>query len=135
MNTKKFAALIGIALVATACVHTQDDHRKFGVPFVKDNYEGRYERSVDQVFKAAKDVIQVNGALVNESTLLDSTNAVRTVQGKVNQRNVWVRVEAVDPKPITAVTVQVRTTAGGTDMGLTHELEKQIALKLAQPGR
>jgi hypothetical protein len=49
--------------------------------------------------------------------------------GKVNQKNVWMRVAAVDPK-ITAVTVQSRSKMGGSDVDLAHELEKEIALQL-----
>jgi hypothetical protein len=36
----------------------------------------------------------------------------------------------VDAK-VTAVTVQVRTTGGGTDLDLTQELQTQIAIQLA----
>jgi hypothetical protein len=36
----------------------------------------------------------------------------------------------VDAK-VTSVTVQVRTSGGGSDKPLTHEIEKQIAVKLA----
>ena len=99
------------------------------MPFVKDKIQGRYERSVDEIFQAAKDVIKENGVLVNESVIYNQTNLVKTVEGKVNQRNVWVRVQSVDPK-ITDVTVQTRTQGGGSDIDLAHELEKQIALKL-----
>ncbi len=99
------------------------------MPFIKDKVEGRYERSVNQVFEAAKAVVKRNGVLVNETTLYSETNAVKTVEGKVNQRSVWVRVEAVDPK-VTAVTVQTRTSGGGSDLDLAHELEKEIALEL-----
>jgi hypothetical protein len=49
--------------------------------------------------------------------------------GKVNQRNVWIRVEPVDPK-VTEVTVEARTRAGLRDQDLVHELEKEIALQL-----
>lgn len=128
MKTKIFAALIGITILATGCVGTVNDKHAFGWP-AKDKFAGRYERSLDQVFIAAKQVIQFNGALVSESTLLNTTNSVRTLEGKVNQRTVWVRVEAIDPK-VTEVKVQARTKGGGTDLALVHELEKQIALKL-----
>jgi len=101
------------------------------VPFLKDRVQGRYERPVEEVFAAAKEVIKFNGTLVNESTLHTTTNTVRALEGKVNQRNVWVRVEDIDPK-VSGVTVQVRTKAGGKDTDLTHELEKQIALKLVR---
>ena len=61
--------------------------------------------------------------------MYNQTNAVKTVEGKVNQRTVWVRVEAVDPK-VTEVTVQTRTPGGLSDIDLAHQLEKEIALKL-----
>jgi hypothetical protein len=54
---------------------------------------------------------------------------VLSFYGKVDQRNVWVRVEAVDPK-ITEVTVQSRSTMGDTDIDVAHEVEKEIALQL-----
>ncbi len=79
--------------------------------------------------RGCKEVVKFNGTLVNESILYGETNAVKTVEGKVNQRTVWVRVEAVDPK-VTAVVVQTRTPGGGSDLPLAHEIEKQIALKL-----
>ena len=76
-----------------------------------------------------KEVIKENGVLSNESVLYNQTNAVRTVEGKVNQRTVWVRIEAIEPK-VTEVIVQTRTPGGLSDIDLAHELEKQIALKL-----
>ena len=116
-------------VLGVGCVSTVNDRTSAGVPFIRDRVEGRYERSVPQVFDAARDVVKQNGVLVNESTIYNQTNTVKTVEGKVNQRNVWVRVEEIDPK-ITAVIVQTRTPAGGSDIDLAHELEKQIALKL-----
>jgi len=129
MKTTRFAILAGAILTAVGCVSTVDERSTAGVPFVKDKIQGRYERPVDQIFQAAKDVIRDNGVLVNESVIYNQTNAVKTVEGKVNQRRVWVRVEAVDPK-ITDVTVQARTPGGGSDIDLVHQLEKEIALKL-----
>jgi len=129
MKTTIFAICAGAVLLVVGCVSTVNERTTPGVPFVKDKIQGRYERPVDQIFQAAKEVIRENGVLVNESVLYNETNAVKTVEGKVNQRNVWVRVQAVDPK-ITDVTVQTRTPGGGSDIDLAHELEKQIALKL-----
>src|ERR1035437_1468692 len=114
MKTKCFAAFVGIVIVATGCVGTLDGKHRFGLPG-KDKFEGRYERSVDQVFTAAKEVLQFNGAPASEATLLGTTNTTRVLEGKVNQRAVWIRVEAIDPK-VTAVTVQARTKAGGHDV-------------------
>jgi len=121
----------GAVLIGAGCVHTVTDRTTAGVPFVKDTVEGRYERPLDQVYDAAKDVVKFNGTLVNESILHTETNMVKTVEGRVNQRRVWVRVEAVDPK-VTGVAVQTRNPSGGTDIDLAHEIEKQIALKLVK---
>ena len=129
MKQKIQAILAVTVLIAAGCVSTVNERTTPGMPFVKDKIQGRYERSVDEIFQAAKDVIKENGVLVNESVIYNQTNMVKTVEGKVNQRNVWVRVQSVDPK-ITDVTVQTRTQGGGSDIDLAHELEKQIALKL-----
>ena len=125
-------AIIGIAgLIGTGCVPTVAGGNTFGVPFIKDAVEGHYERPLDQVYDAAKEVVKFNGTLVSESILHTETNMVKTVEGKVNQRSVWVRVEAMDPK-VTGVAVQTRTKGGASDLDLAHEIEKQIALKLVR---
>ncbi len=116
-------------VLAAGCVDTVSGRKAGGVPWIKDRVEGHYERPLIQVFDAAKEVVKFNGALINESILHTETNEVRTVEGKVNQRSVWIRVEAVDTK-VTGVVVQTRTPGGGSDIDLAHELEKQIALKL-----
>src|SRR5450432_1168099 len=130
MKTNFFAALAGIAIVATGCIGTVSGTKTAAIPFTKDRVEGRYERSVDQVYQASVAVIQNNGVIITEFIPHDTTNVVRSLQGKVNQRNVWVKVEAVDPK-ITSVTVQART-AMNSDVDLAHQLEKEIALQLAR---
>jgi hypothetical protein len=129
MNTKLLAVFAGVIIVATGCVRTVNDRHRAGVPFIRDRVEGRYERPVEQVYEAARQVINFNGALTSESTLLSSSNSVRVLEGKVNQRTVWIRVETIDPK-VSSVVVQARTRAGGSDLGLVHELDKQIALRL-----
>lgn len=131
MNTKVITILCGAFALVVGCVSTVNDRSTAGVPFVKDQVGGQYERSVDQVFQAAKEILSSLGTIVNDSTLYGQTNMVRTIQGKVDQRNVWIRVEGVDPKPITLLVVQARTKAGGSDLDLAHEIEKQIAVKLA----
>jgi hypothetical protein len=40
--------------------------------------------------------------------------------------------EVDQAKPISDVVVQVRTKAGGTDIELAHDIEKQIALALVR---
>jgi hypothetical protein len=131
MKLTIFAGVLASALVLTGCVSTVNNRTTTGVPFVKDKVQGMYQRPVGRVFQAAKTVVERNGTLINEGTLYNQTNAVHTVQGKVYQANVWVRVEAVDPN-VTSVTVQSRSKGGAGDMALSHEIEKQIALELVK---
>jgi hypothetical protein len=132
MKTKFFAALVGVTMVTVGCVKTvTDTHTATVVPFGQDSVEGRYERTMDQVYQAAVQVIQHNGAVITEFIPHDTTNTVRSLQGKVDQCNVWVRVEAVDPR-ITSVIVEARTTWGNKNIDLAHELEKEVALQLAR---
>jgi hypothetical protein len=49
----------------------------------------------------------------------------------VNDQKVWMRVESIDPRT-TQVDVQALTKWGRTDINLVHQLEKEIALQLAQ---
>jgi uncharacterized protein DUF3568 len=132
MKTKILAALAGVSVLIglSACVSTVNDRHTAGVPLLKDSFENRYERTVDQAFDAAKAVVSNSGVLSSESILHNQTNMVKTVEGKVNQRSVWVRIEAIDPK-ITSVTVQTRTSGGTTDMDLAHQLATEIGVKLA----
>ena len=131
MKANFLAAFLGIGLIATGCVRTVSGTKTAAWPLVKDRMEGKYERSVNEVYDAAKAVITSNGVLSNEYIPHDTTNTVRALDGKVKQRTVWIRVESVDPS-ITSVTVQARTKGGGRDIELVHELEKQIALKLVK---
>ncbi len=114
----------GASALFTGCVGTVDGGNKAAVPFRKDRIEGRYERSVSQVFDASKVILNRLGRMNSENTINHSLVA------KVDDRNVWVRVEEVDPK-VTRVTVQVRTRAGGVDIDLAAQIEKEIALHLA----
>ncbi|HEV2207529.1 MAG TPA: DUF3568 family protein [Verrucomicrobiae bacterium] len=128
MKNLHFGLMLLAAVLVAGCVSTVNERTAAGFPFIKDRVEGRYARSVDQVFDAAKDVVRRNGVLVRDSNVY-STNIVKTLEGKVNQRSVWMRIEPVDPK-ITSVIVQTRTPGGGSDLDLAHELEKEIALEL-----
>jgi hypothetical protein len=131
MRTKILWALAAVLMLVIGCVRTVDDRKTAGMPFGKDKVEGKYERPVDQLFQAAKDVVTANGVLVNEETMYNQTHPVKTVHGRINQREVWIRIEGVDSK-LTAVVVQARTSGGGADVYLAHEVEKQIALKLVR---
>ena len=135
MKTKIFAALIGIttSAIVTGCVGTVGGTHSPAVTFGQDSLSGRYQRTMDQVYSASVQVIRNDGTLVTEYIPHDSTNDVRALYGKVNDINVWVRVEAVDTAaPVTEVTVQARSKWGAKDIDLVHELEKEIGLQLAR---
>ena len=129
MKTKIFLAVLGAAIITTGCVGTVSGTKTPALVYNRDQVQGRYQRSVDQVYQAAVQVIQTDGVLVTEYIPHDTTNTVRSLKGKVNQRNVWIRVAAESPQ-ITDVTVQARSGTSG-DVDLAHELEKEIALKLS----
>ena len=111
----------------TGCVPTVDGRRKVGMPFVKDTIEARYERAPMEIWKVAKDVIAYNGQLYSEDVLKS------TLEGSVNTRTVWVRVEPLDDR-VTRVIVQSRTRGGAPDLEMAGEIDKQIALKLQAGG-
>jgi hypothetical protein len=129
MKTRIAVAICGAVIVLAGCVSTVNDRKTPGVPFVKDRIEGRYDRSVDQVFSAAKKVVMDMGAMINEGTLYNQTNVVKTVEGQINQRKVWVRIEGLDAN-ITSVIVQTRTKGGGGDIELAAQVKERIALAL-----
>jgi hypothetical protein len=129
MKVNFLVALLGLAVVTVGCVSTVGGGKTAAVPFVSDTAVAKYPRPVPQVFDAAKAVVAQRGTVSKESTLLGQTNTVRVIEGKVNQRSVWVRVESLEAG-ITGVSVQVRTSAGGTDKPLAYQLDKEIALKL-----
>ena len=129
MKAKIFAVFCGALVLAAGCVSTVNDRSTAGVPFVKDWVEGQYKRPVDEVFGAAKAVVSNMGSLVNEGTLYGQTNMVKTLEGRINEARVWVRVEGVDPE-VTMVVVQARKS-GTSYLDIAHEVEKQIGMKLA----
>jgi len=126
-----FAALAGAALIVTGCVNTVSNTKTGTLWFNKDEVQGRYQRPVKQVYDAAVAVVNANGVLITEYIPHDVTNTVLSLQGRVNQRNVWIRVMADTQPGVSDVTVQARTKVNG-DADLAHQLEKEIALKLMQ---
>ena len=124
MKLKFFAALVGAVIVTSGCTSTVSGTHSPALTWSKDKVEGRYQRSVDQVYQAAVKVVTDNGVIITEYIPHDTTNTTRSVQGKVNEKNVWISVQAVDPT-ITQVTVQTRSSMGISDIDLSHELEKR----------
>ena len=130
MNKTIFAVFAGAALIAAGCVHTVSDTSTFAVSYGRDSVAGRYQRSVTQVYSAAVNVVSRDGVLTREYVPHEYTNEVRQLEGRVNDRKVWIRVEQVDPQ-VSQVDVEARTKMGRVDIDLVHELEKEIAIELA----
>jgi hypothetical protein len=130
MKTKMLVALLGGLILVVGCVSTVNDRHAFALSPGKDKFESRYKRTVDQVYTAAQTVIKNNGTILRETIINPGTNQVKSIEGKINERSVWVRVQPVDAE-VTSVTVQVRTSGGGTDLDLTQDLQTQIAIQLA----
>ena len=129
MRAKLILLLAGTLQIAwlTGCYPAVDGRRGMGMPFVKDTVEARYERSPMEIWKTAKEVIAYNGQLSSEDVLKN------TLEGAINMRKVWVRVEPLDDR-VTRVLVQARTKGGAADLEMAGEIDKQIALKLQANG-
>lgn len=110
--------------ILSGCYSSPDGRVRAGVPFVKDNFEGRYQRPVSTIFAASRQVLELNGTLISENTINHSLEA------KVDNRTVIVRVDEVEPG-VSRVLVSARKKSGAADLDLASEIEKQIALKLA----
>jgi hypothetical protein len=132
LMNKKLLAFISLASLAgamTGCVNTVSGTRTAGDPFRKDSISGNYMRSAEQVFNDALEILKTEGKPTSENLLNHSLQAI------VNQRNVYVKVDELDAaKPLTRITVEVRTKGGGVDLDLAAQLEKEVALKLESQG-
>jgi hypothetical protein len=112
-----------LALAVSGCYSTPEGRMRAGMPFTKDTIESRYERPVNQLFAAAKEVLKFNGTLYGENTINN------TLEAKIDTRTVWITVDEVEPK-VSRVRVQARRKGGAADIDLASEIDKQIALRL-----
>lgn len=127
-----FALLAGVAIISlTGCVSTVTEDKTAGVKLSPDQLENRYEVPLNTAFDASKRVLQSYGEVSRESNLLQTTNQVRALEGKANGRDVWIRLEALQPR-LTAVTVQARSTWAGSDVQTAHDVATRIALELSK---
>ena len=117
-------ASVVVAGTLTGCVGTVDGRHRVGMPLVNDKMQASYDRSPQEIWTAAKDVIAHNGVLTSEDVLK------ATLEGAVDARKIWIKVEPVDAK-VTRVIVQARTKAGAPDVPLAGDIKEQIALRLA----
>ena len=124
--------LAGAVIIAlTGCVNTVSEQKTAGVKLSTDQLENRYEVPLNRAFDAAKSALNKFGTVSRESTLLQNSNQVRTLEGTANGRNVWVRLEALEPR-LTSVVVQARSTWAGSDVQTAHDLATRIALELSK---
>lgn len=120
-------ALAGLFLATlTGCVGTENGGTTAGVPFTKDTITSRYEKPAPQLVAVTRTVLNRNGKLLHD----DSVNS--TLEARINQRDVWVRVKDLDGK-VTEVAVQARGAAG--DVDLAAEISKQIGMELVAQSR
>lgn len=108
-------------MAGTACVSTIDGHYKAGLP-VKDCIVKRVNRPVEQVQKSAREVLTRLGKLEVDNI------AANTLQAKITDCTVFVRMQQIDPK-YTEFTVQVRRGAI-SDIDLAADVSTRIALQL-----
>ncbi|MFO1497561.1 MAG: hypothetical protein U1G07_04055 [Verrucomicrobiota bacterium] len=123
MNALAWITVVCLGALLSGCVNTVDGRSRAGLPMAVDTKESSYERPVDQIFVAAKDVLKLNGTLVSENTINHSLEA------KIDTRTVWVAVDEIEPK-VSRVRVQARTKGGRGDIDLASEIDKQIYGKL-----
>jgi predicted component of type VI protein secretion system len=132
INTLAFLSLAGTAALLAGCINTVSGTKTGAVPtFTKDRVQARYERPAEAVYNAAKEVVAHNGSVTSAGSLYNQTNDVRVLSGKIQQDDVWIRVEGIEPR-LTALTVQTRTSHGMADRDLAIEIDKEVALQLAR---
>lgn len=120
-----FAMLLcSVLTLATGCVDTVDGRSTPGVLVTKDKIIKRFDRNVPQVLTATRAVLTRNGKLMVDNI------AANTLEARINEREVWVRVSAVEPK-LTEVTVQARSGMAA-DIEMAADISTQIAVQLTQ---
>ncbi len=123
LNFLRIGVAALLVAVGAACFTDPAGRRYAGVPLAKDKIESRYERPVDQIFAAAKEVLRFNGTLYGENTIS------HTLEAKIDTRTVWIAVDEVEPK-VSRIVVQARKKSRTPDIDLAAEIDKQIALRL-----
>jgi hypothetical protein len=121
--------LVVLACGVAGCVNTVTENQPGSGPAYRDRLEARHQKSVDVVFEASKRALLSFGNITAEGKVFATTNQVRTLEGLVNNKLVYMRVEALAPQE-TSVVVQVRTKLGGTDLQIAKDLVQRIAVEL-----
>jgi hypothetical protein len=117
-----FSLAVSTALIlSSGCVSTETGRPVAGVPS-KDTITNHYEKPVPLLVEATRVVLKRNGELLFDNVVNN------TLQAKINQHNVWVKITDVDGK-ITSVSVQARGPVEG-DIELAAHISTEIALQL-----
>lgn len=112
-----------VVSLTPGCYSTVEGRKRAGIPFRKDRLESRYERKPAEVFAAAKAVLAEMGTLTGENTIAS------TLEAKVDNNTVWVKVAEVEPG-ISQVWVQARRSSLAGNVDVASEVDKRIALEL-----
>lgn len=125
MKMKLLACLMTsvVALLASGCYSTVEGKKKAGMALSTDHVEGRYERKPAEVFSAAKYVLGYMGTLTSENTIAS------TLEARVDNSTVYVKVDEVEPG-ISRIMTQARRSSMAGNIALASEVDKQIALQL-----
>jgi hypothetical protein len=127
--------LAAALLIAAGCVRTVADTHAGAVWFGRDKFDQHFPRSVEQVYAAAATVVEHDGALLMEYIPHDTTNEVHCLKARVNNCNVWIRVQSVSTNPeVTADIVEVRTLHDTGNAVLANQLDTEIAIELEHLG-
>jgi hypothetical protein len=116
------------ALFLVGCVNTVTQNQP-GTAAYRDRVETRQQKPLEPVFEASKRALNSFGNITAEGKVFVGTNQVRIIEGSINGRAVYMRVEEIDPQ-LTAVVVQVRTKMGGTDLQIAKDVVRRIATEL-----
>ena len=123
--------ILGLAAAGCllGCVHTVTENQPGQLPAYRDRVEMRYQKPLEVVFEAGKRALNSYGNITSEGKVFATTNAVRIVEGQVNGRSVYMRMEQLDPQ-VTSAIVQVRTKLGGTDLRVAADIVRRIAVEM-----
>jgi len=135
LNPLLLTLAAGLLLGTAGCVSTLDDSHTPAVWFGRDQFDEHFPHSVDQVYTAASIVVSRDGALLSEYIPHDTTNEVRCLKARVNNCNVWIRVESRSSSPeVTALIVQARTADSTGNPVLANQLDTEVAIELEHLG-
>src|SRR5687768_2048140 len=99
----------------TCCQRTPDGRNRAPLPFVQHTTTARYQRPPAQIFASARQVLELNGTLVGENTINS------TLEAKIDNRHVIVKVDEVEPG-VSQVQVEARKKGGAADLDLAAEI-------------